>query len=85
MKVNSSMNMADVVKYISPFCPIKLYYNSTLIWDDCVDADVAVPLNVALLEFEKKTDALKNIIIHSVKIEIVDFHHSIIYLTGVER
>lgn len=85
MKLNSNMNMADVVEYISPFCPVKLYYNNTLIWDDCVDADIAIPLNVALLQFEEKTNSLKNIIIHSVKIEIVDFHHSVVYLTGVER
>ena len=83
MRYNSHLGLSDVISYTEKFCPVEIYYNGNLVWTDNCDASEWVPMEVAIQQFEQKMESnCRHIIIGQIKIEVVDFHHSIIRLKG---
>lgn len=70
MRNNSSIMIKDIDSVIEAMCPVKIYINESLAWDDDVD-------NLDIYD-----DILtKEDIIINIYFEIVQFHHSIVYIT----
>ena len=83
MKRYSNISLEKALELIKPFCPIKIYYNRKILWDDCLMVGEGwISLNSAIDNFKKACHAYKNILITDIKIKITDFHHSYIYLKG---
>ena len=73
---NSSLHICDFSETIQNLCPIKIFVNNELIWDDEVYdvsnyQDSIIKYNEAL--------ARKDIVL-SITFNIVMFHHSIVYI-----
>ena len=65
------------------FGAIKIYYNNELVWDDSLSIDDGwMPPHKAIERFKRKHPRWRDIIVYSVKIDIVEWHHSIIKLKG---
>lgn len=70
MRNNSSVMIKHIDYVIEAMCPIKIYINEFLVWDDDVD-------NLDIYDdILKREDIVTNI-----SFEIVQFHHSIVYIT----
>lgn len=83
---NTEISLIDAISMVDNFCPIKIYYNNELVWDDDMAIGFGwVSLETALWSFKNKHPEWVNIVIHTIKIDIVDFHHSIIRLKGKKR
>lgn len=63
---------------------IKFLWNDEVIWDDEADVSVWLTPLEALEKFEKKHPNWRNYIVNSVRFDIVDYHHSIVYFSGQE-
>lgn len=65
------------------FGAIKIYYNNELIWDDSLSWEDGWMLpKEAIEKFKQKHPMWEQIKVNSVKITIVDWHHSIVRLKG---
>lgn len=85
MKANSDLTLEQAIEKISTFNPIKIYYNNDILWDDDVEIDDEfVTFEKAFSLFTHVNKNWKDIRIFNIEIQIVDFHHSIIYLYGKE-
>ena len=83
----SEITLAEIIKDIEAFCPIKASFNDIVLYND-YDSNIEVedgvygelyPLNkVAPNRIEK----FKDYLVMSIDIKIVDFHHSIINIRG---
>ena len=74
----SKIKIKDISSIIEHFCPIKIYINEECAFDD---DKVTQPLAVDK-EFAKIKEILQNeAFISSIKFDICDFHHSIVYIT----
>lgn len=79
----SKITPIEAIHSIMRFCPVKIYYNKQCIWDDMLSCDEGwLPLQQALDNFRNTHKNYDRIIITNVKIEVVEWHHSIIYLKG---
>lgn len=78
----TEIGLIDALSMVDNFCPIKIYYNGKLLWDDDAAMGVWMSLETALENFKIKNPNWGHILIHSIKIDIVDFHHSIIRFKG---
>lgn len=76
----SEIGLDEALRKILVFNPIKIYYNRKLIWDDTLDIKNWISLDRSINIFKKLH--YNKIIITDIKIKIVEFHHSIIYLKG---
>lgn len=72
MNKNSELTIKDISNLIHQFCPIQIYFNNVLVWDDDEG-------EILFNEFFKWMSELENIV-YSIKFDIVQFHHSIVYL-----
>lgn len=73
MKYFSELTVKEVFNNsLNYFCPIKIYINNTLIWDND-DEDINSS------ELYNWITSLDNLV-YSIKIDIIFHHHSIIYL-----
>lgn len=70
MKKNSELTIGQTLRNLWMFNPVAVYINKTLVWDD--NNNDPIQTFYWLLELED--------IVTFVKLDIVDFHHSIIYL-----
>lgn len=65
------------------FGAIKVYYNNKLIWDDGLSWNEGwIPLKEAIEQFKQKYPMWEHIRVNSIKINVVDWHHSIVRLKG---
>ena len=63
--------------------PVKIYYNNELIWDDDLSLDEGwITLYEAIEKFKMSNPKWEKIKVRSIKIDIVQFHHSIVYFKG---
>lgn len=88
MAIQSEKRIMEVIKDISNLYPIKISFNGVLLYDDydcryevgngiygeVVSHEIVLPERLWHIE---------DYIVTSIKIEIVDYHHSIIELFGV--
>lgn len=81
----TEISLMDAISMVDNFCPIKIYYNGKLVWDGDASMGAYISFETAIGNFKIKNPNWGNILIHSIKIDIVDFHHSIIRLKGRER
>ena len=72
MKKNSSFTIQNLSKIINYFSPTQIYFNQVLVWDEDDDEINSYELFEHLTNLED--------IVYSIKFDIVDFHHSIVYL-----
>ena len=78
----TEISFMDAISMTDKFCPIKIYYNGKLVWDDDASMGAYISLESAIDNFKTKHPEWQQIMIHTIKIDIVSFHHSIIYLKG---
>lgn len=72
--VNSEITILDLKPFIDSLCPIKIFIDGQVAWDD--DSDDIDSL------FKKYDDiTTQKTIVATVSIEIVSYHHSIIKIT----
>ena len=83
MTNNSSITFDEAVHYAMCYCPVKIYYNGKCIWDDTLGFyEGWLQLKDALDRFRNTNADYDRIVITNVKIKIVEWHHSVIYLKG---
>lgn len=73
--VQSEITIADLKKFIDSLCPVKIFVDGKLVWDDFADDG----------ELCKRYDEVttRKTLVATVSVEIVCYHHSIIYLNTV--
>lgn len=62
--------------------PIKWYWNDELIWDDTVDYNEWISPKDAFRIFVVGHPKYREYMVHSLNIEIVDYHHSVVHMYG---
>lgn len=86
MKNNSSITFDEAVHASMHHCPIKIYYNKKCIWDDTLSFNNGwMPLKDALDHFRKTYKDYEKIVVTDIKVEVVEWHYSIIYLKGKRK
>lgn len=79
----SVIGLIEAIHSAMLFSPVKIYYNKKCIWDDMLSIDEGwLPLKEALDNFCNTHEDYEQIVITNVKIKIVEWHHSVIYLKG---
>lgn len=68
--MESELTLKDLKENIDEMCPIRLYINDQLIWDDFTD-DLAI--------YDEALDSDK--IVACIVYEIADWHHSVVKIT----
>lgn len=82
----SAITFDEAVRYIMHFCPLKIYYNRKCIWDDTLGFyDGWLSLKDALDNFCNTYEDYERIVITDLKVEIVDWYHSVVYLKGKRK
>lgn len=66
------------------FAPIKYYWNDKLIWDDNLDADAWLSPAEAFKLFAHDNPRYENYIVENFKLEVVEYHHTVLYMYGKE-
>ena len=85
MKTNSDLTLEQTIEKISSFNPVKIYYNNDVLWDGDVEIDDEfVTFEKAFSLFAYTNKNWESYRIFNIEIQIVSFHHSIIYLYGKE-
>lgn len=80
----SLMDAIDIA--LHNYNPIKIYYNNKLIWDDTLSLDEGwMTPNKAIEKFKLEHKWWDHIVVNSIKINIVEWHHSVVNLKGYER
>ena len=84
MKTKQSViTLIEAIHSAMQFNPVKIYYNRKCIWDDTLNIDDGwMPLKDALDLFRDTHKDYEQIIATSVKIKVVEWHHSVIYIKG---
>lgn len=74
-EVQSEITILDLKPFIDSLCPVKIFVDGKLVWDDFADDG----------EICKRYDDVmtRQTLVAKVSVEIVSYHHSIIYLTTV--
>lgn len=79
----SVIGLIEAIHSAMLFSPVKIYYNKKCIWDDMLSLDEGwIPMKDAMDHFCDAHKDWKQIIVTAVKIDIVEWHHSVIYLKG---
>ena len=82
----STIGFDEAIHSAMLFSPVKIYYNKKCIWDDTLSIDEGwVALKDALDSFRNTHKDYERIIVTNVKIKIVEWHHSVIYLKGKRK
>lgn len=83
----SSMTLEEVIKYVDVFCPVKIVFNNLVLYNDYDydDYEMDEETEPPLIAIPKRIKNMNNIIIESLEIEIVQFHHSIIKIYGKQN
>lgn len=83
MRHSSSLTIAESVKLVDEFLPVKITFNDMVLYDDYDVTDDYIgetlpPLSV----IPERIQNYRRSIVESIQIDIVDFHHSIIRMYG---
>ena len=63
--------------------PVKIYYNNELVWDDDLSIEEGwITLYESIEKFKVTHPNWDKIMVTGIKIDIVQFHHSIVYFEG---
>lgn len=74
----SEITLREAIEYVDKFCPVKIIFNSVILYDDYDDEEDEHVMDVVpdrLWQFDKY-------IVTSINIEIVEFHHSVVTMQG---
>ena len=88
----SEITLDEAISYISRFCPIKIIYNNEVLYND-YDSTVIVARDKDFgaiygeimppeCVIPDRIQPINSYIVTSINIEIVEFHHSIVTMTG---
>ena len=77
MRQSSVLTIAEAVKLVDEFLPVKITFNDIVLYDDYI-GETLPPLSV----IPERIQNYRNSIVESIEIEIVQFHHSIIRMRG---
>ena len=77
MKV-SEITVIDAWQMCRRFCPIEWYWNDELVWTDDLNFEDYISPGMAIERYEEKHPEWSLSRVYDLKIEIVDFHHSIV-------
>lgn len=80
---NTEISFMDAISMTDNFCPIKIYYNNEVVWDDSLFLYGGwSAFDASINNFKMNHPEWEQIMIYKIKIDIVDFHHSIIHFKG---
>ena len=88
----SELTLYDVIKYVDRFCPVKIIYNGTVLYND-YDSNMVIdrtedgePLYGEIMPpmcvVPDRIQPIDKYIVTSLNIDIVDFHHSVVTIQG---
>lgn len=88
----SEITLDEAISYVGRFCPIKIIYNNEVLYND-YDSTVVIertedgePIYGEITPPEcvipDRIRPINSYIVTSINIEIVEFHHSIVTMTG---
>lgn len=91
MKV-SEITLREAIEYVDKFCPIKIIYNGTILYND-YDSNIVIdrtkdgePIYGEIMPpmciVPDRIMPIDKYIVTSLNIDIVEFHHSIISIQG---
>ena len=79
----SVIDLIEAIHSAMLFSPVKIYYNKKCIWDDTLSVDEGwISMQDAMDRFCDTHQDWKHIIVTAVKIDIVEWHHSVIRIKG---
>lgn len=80
MKIKyNEITLSKVLPLIDNFLPIKIIFNDIILYNDM---DGEGEFEPPLVVIPKRIEKIKNSLVNSINIEIVQFHHSIITMRG---
>ena len=79
----SEITVLEAIVKLTSWCFSSLFWNNELVWDDSVSFEDYVPLEEAIDNFEKKHPGFKSAFVQQVKVTVIDYHHSTIFMYGV--
>lgn len=74
----SSVTLKEAIELVDTFLPVKIIFNSLVLYDDYDIGEYEPPLKV----IPDRIKNYKNSIVESIEIDVVHFHHSIIRMNG---
>lgn len=74
----SEITLREAINTTGVFCPIKIIYNDTILYNDYDGGEQFSPTLVIPMRME----GLEDRIVTDIHIEFVDFHHSIVIIKG---
>lgn len=88
----SEITLYDAIKYVDSFCPVKIIYNDEILYND-YDSNIVIertedgePIYGEMMPpiyvIPDRILPIDKYIVTSLKIDIVDFHHSIVTMQG---
>lgn len=75
---NSEISINDAIEVLERFSPVQISFNGVIIYDD-YDCEETEPFKDLIC---KRLWKIEKYTVTSIKIEIVDFHHTIIKMYG---
>ena len=86
MKV-SDIKLYEVIDKVESFNPVKVTFNNRVIYNDYGSTTEVTPgIYGELLPFfmvaPDRIESFKNSIVKSIRVEIVDYHHSVVKIRG---
>jgi hypothetical protein len=89
-KSNSEITLEEILAYINNFNPIKVTFNDLVLYND-YDSEIEIEDGVygemlpLLKVVPDRIKNFKNSIVHSINIDIVQYHHSVIEIKGEQK
>ena len=75
----SEITISEAIKNVLGFSPVKIVFNDKVLYNDNFPCEESYPIVTVIPSRIRK---FKDSIVTSINIEIVDFHHSIITMSG---
>lgn len=84
----SELKLREAIEYVDRFCPVKIVFNGIVLYND-YDEDAMEIEDGVYGEIKPPMDVvadrlwqIDNYVVRSIKVEIVEFHHSVITMHG---
>ncbi len=80
----SNLRLLDVIRDVYKsdlFCPIGIYVDDKLFWESPDDIADFISIETCIENFERDFKNYNEIYVKDLSVKIVQFHHSIIYIT----
>ena len=78
----SELTLSEVLTKTNNFSPVKVFYNGEVIWDDELYVENYIPYHKAIINYKKKNKYFNYYKVTNINIEITDYHHIIVYISG---